>query len=309
MSPGVFGRVLKWFDILNPERKPTILFAPGVRESIYFAEEFSKSGIVAAHIDGQDVWANGKLYRSNQEVRDNVLAASKSGKCVVLCNRFVLREGIDAPWLHHCVLATCVGSLSSYIQAVGRLLRAYPGIREVTIQDHGGNWWRHGSPNADRQWAIGATANIVAGRRADELRKAPSEAKPSRCPACGMIQVWKSAVCQDCGHECRPGAKRSRIVVQTDGTLREMMGDIFKPRRTYSASNGPALWKRMYYRSKQPKAKGRTFRAAAALFAMENNWGWPDPKWPWMPYNPEDWFQRVVDVPEDMLIQEDYYDG
>jgi superfamily II DNA or RNA helicase len=303
VRPGLFARVLDWFEKLNPDHKPTILFAPGVRESIYFAEQFTLAGITAAHIDGQDVWAHGRLYESNAEVRASVLKASREGRCPVICNRFVLREGINAPWLGHCILATVFGSLSSYLQSVGRLLRASPGLSTVAIQDHGGNWWRHGSPNCDRQWYIGATAKAMNGMRTDAERsgKAP---QPSRCPACGAIQVWKSPVCQFCGHERKARVKISRPVVQMDGTLKEMTGDVWRPRRVCTRHDGPAIWKRMYFRSLQPKANGRTFRAAMALYAQENDWGWPARDWPFMPVSDYDLFLSVRDVPREMLIQE-----
>jgi superfamily II DNA or RNA helicase len=139
MRPGIFGRVLTSFEMLNPEHRPTILFAPGVRESIWFAEQFVAKGISAAHIDGDNVWVNGTLYESSRKVREDVLLASKEGRIVVLCNRFVLREGIDCPWLAHGILATVFGSLQSYLQSVGRLLRAYPGLSQVTILSREGD--------------------------------------------------------------------------------------------------------------------------------------------------------------------------
>ncbi len=304
MVPGLFGRVLDWFEKLNPQHAPTILFACGVPESIWFAEQFTQAGISAAHIDGNDVWANGRLYKSSQEVRANVLDASKNGKCQVICNRFVLREGVDAPWLAHGIFATIFGVLSSYIQSGGRLLRNHHSLQRVTIQDHGGNWWRWGSLNADRAWFIGATGSMVAGLRADQLRATSSDRKPSRCPKCGMVQVWKSAVCQGCAFECKPGAKVSRPVVQVDGTLKEMSGDIFRPHAVCRHPDGPARWKQMYFRSLQPKANGRSFRAAMALFAYENNWQWPARDWPYMPIDPIDFFKPVRDVPQDTLYQE-----
>jgi superfamily II DNA or RNA helicase len=73
MTPTIWGRVLTWFRKLTPTMRPSILFAPGVRESIFFAEEFTKAGIPAAHIDGQEVWINARLYRSSPESRAEVL--------------------------------------------------------------------------------------------------------------------------------------------------------------------------------------------------------------------------------------------
>lgn len=298
MREGIFGRVLEWFNKLNPEKKPTILFAPGVRESIWFAEQFTQAGITAAHIDGQDVWINGKLERSSKKLRQEVLDGSKTGNITVICNRFVLREGIDAPWLCHGIFATVFGSLQSYLQSCGRLLRAHPSIQSVTLQDHGGNWHRHGSLNADRAWNIAHTSTMISGMRADRLR-AKTEKEPFLCPRCRLaMNFWK---CRLCGYEVRT-PKNSRPVIQSDGTLKLMTGDIYRARPISHRPDGPAIWKRMYFRSKTEKGT-RTFKAAAALFAMENNWQWPSPSWPLMPTIETDWYRLVADVPTDRLTQ------
>jgi DNA repair protein RadD len=296
MRDGIIGRVLKWFERLNPKHKPTILFAPGVRESIWFAEQFESVGVRAAHIDGENVWLAGKLVRSSREARAEVLAKSKSGEIVVVCNRFVLREGIDAPWLEHGIFATVFGSLQTFIQSGGRLLRASPstGKTQAVIQDQGGNWWRHGSLNADREWSLEYTSATVAGMREDRLR-GKRDKEPVRCRQCGLIlNSWR---CRLCGFEVQNN-KKSRPVVQSDGTLKEMTGDIFRPRRICQKPNAEQIWERMYWRARN---SGMTFRQAIALFAQENNWGWPSRSWRLMPVEEIDFFRCVADVPVERL--------
>jgi superfamily II DNA or RNA helicase len=302
MTPGIFGRVWAAFEQLNPQRKPAVLFGPGVAESLWFAEQFCAQGVPAAHIDGDDVWLEGKLRRSDRGAREAVREGSKAGEIKVVCNRYVLREGVNWPWIEHMILAFVAGSLQTYLQVGGRGLRAHPGKTHLTVQDHGGAWWRHGSLNADRDWQLSYTSQILAGLRADALRgrKLP---QPFRCPSCGRI--WTSGQrCQPvhggCGYELPPKAKRSRPVVAADGTLKEMHGDVYRPRRIHRDPSGPKLWERMYYRSRTEKG-ARTFRAAATLFAQENDWAWPDPTWPLMPREPLDWFLLVKDVPMERL--------
>lgn len=297
MRSGIFGRVIEWFRILNPEGRPTILFAPGVPESVWFAEQFCAAGVPAAHIDGQEVWIDGEWYRNDWRMRQRVIEASRDGSIKVLCNRFVLREGIDAPWLSHGIFATVFGSVQSYLQSGGRLLRSHPGVGHVTVQDHGGNWWRHGSLNADRQWSLELTSSIAAGMREDRLRN-KLEPEPLRCPKCATILNFPKC---PCGWEPAKGWKKSRPVVQSDGTLREMTGDIYKRRPVCKRSDGPARWEKMYWRSRTEKGK-RSFRAAMALFARENNWQWPDPTWPFMPLDYGDQFRDVIDVPMHKLV-------
>jgi superfamily II DNA or RNA helicase len=302
MVGDIFGRVWEHFEKLNPEHLPTILFAPGVPESIWFAEQFTQKGVPAAHIDGQDVWVDGKLERSSRVAREKILEKSKNGEIKVLCNRFVLREGIDAPWLAHGILATVFGSLQSYLQSGGRLLRAHPSLDHVTIQDHGGNYWRHGSLNEDRHWSLDYTPGMIYGIRAERIRNKKKD-EPFRCPRCS--RVWTVGTrCQPvhggCGYELGNN-KRSRPVVSTDGSLKEMSGSAFSPRRISQKPDGPKLWERMYWRSQTDKGE-RTFAQAMALYACENNWRWPDPRWPLMPKEEIDRYRLVRDVPRDRLI-------
>lgn len=314
MRPGIWGRVYGHWKRLNPDRRPTILFAPGVPESIWFAQHFAENGVRAAHIDGQHIWLDGTLHARTDDLWDEVKEGSKDGSIPVLCNRFVLREGIDLPWLSHGILACVFGSLQSYLQSGGRLLRVYPGKDVATIQDHGGNWWRHGSLNADREWHVGMTSTEAAARRADDFvyRRCRSckayiergticpqckdrlADQPKACPECSRILL--RGRCPGCGYA---GTKFARQVVQEDGTLIPLTAEPFKPRRVYQNKDGPSLWQRMYYRARSPKWNA-TFHQAAALFAREQ-WSWPNPDWPLMPKNPDDWFRQVADVPKECL--------
>ncbi len=309
MTPTIFARVLDHWKQLNPDGKPTILFAPGVKESLWFAEQFRKAGITAAHIDGGDIsygetTGEGKdqesvTERSTRENREAIIAGSKSGAIKILCNRFVLREGLDCPWLAHSIFATVFGGLGSYLQAGGRLLRAYPGLSSVTVQDHGGNWHRHGSLNADRVWDLTYSPNVYSGLREMGMRE-KKEPEPICCPKCGMIRI-AGMECKSCGFRI---SKKSRVVVQTDGTLKEMTGDIYKPRRVARYENTEKLWEQMYHRSRTEKGD-RSFVAAEALFFHENKY-WPPRTLAFMPTNDLDWFRKVRDVPRDSLTQPAY---
>lgn len=315
MTPTLWGRVHKWFEELNPEHKPTILFAPGVRESLWFAEKFAEKGITSAHIDGANIWVDGELRPTSPELRKQVLDGSKEGRIAVVCNRFVLREGIDAPWLSHGIFATVFGSMQTYLQAGGRLLRNDGGSSHVTIQDHGGNWWRHCSLNEDIEWNVDFTNANLAGLRGKQLRNKKcrkcnenldplsgglcqqcgyiNPMEPMRCPECS--QILKQGRCHNCGWVAVSPIK-SRPVVTIDGTLKQMVGDIYRPRSICKRSDGPQIWERMYWRSRTEKG-ARTFAAAMAMFAGENNWQWPDPAWPLMPVADFDFYRLVKDVP------------
>lgn len=302
--PQLWGRVWANFEQLNPEHRATILFAPGVEESIWFAQQFCEKSVKAAHLDGDDVWMDGYFHKSTPELRAEVLDASKTGRIRVLCNRFVLREGIDAPWLSHGIFATVFGSVQSYLQSGGRLLRAFSGMDSVTVQDHGGNWWRHGSLNDDREWFLEQTQDMAYGLRSARIREG-KKSQPFRCPQCG--RTWtRGRACLTahggCGFELPPKAKFARPVVTAEGDLREMIGEVFRKRRICQKPDAIKRWTDLIlYRCRAGTKGSRTFRQAAACYAMDNEWAWPAPWWPLMPINERDWWLLVEEVPRERL--------
>lgn len=290
MRPGIFGRVFENWQRLNPDGRPAILFGPDVSGSLWFAEQFYSKGVSAAHIDADRVWINGEVHSSSQDMRDELARMSKSGEVQVVCNRFVMREGIDWPWLYHCIMATVFGSVTSYLQSGGRLLRAHPSLDHVLLQDHGGNYHRHGSLNSDREWSLGLTSHMVTSMRQDRLRE-KKEDEPIVCPSCGSVRL-RGPACLQCGLKAE---RRSRMVVQASGELKEIEGEIYKPRRVKQMPDTEKIWTQCYMRAKNSK-KGMTFRQAEGLFFYENHY-YPPRNLPFMPTHEADWFRRVGDVP------------
>ena len=298
----VFGRVVENYEILNPEHKPTLLFAPGVAESKWFAQELTRQGIVADHIDGSEIWIEGETMEANDDNRALLAERSQSGRAKVLCNRFVMREGINWPWIEHGIFATVFGSLTSYIQAGGRLLRACPerNKEKCTCQDHGGNWHRHGSLNADRQWKLEYTDRIMAGLREKRLRE-KKEPEPIVCPKCNGLRLGGKK-CPHCGYE---HTGKVRMVLQKDGSLKPMKGDIFRPQRILKPDQRiKDEWTqriKSIRRSQKETVANMTFAQARAAFARDHNWGFPPPDLPMMPTRDIDWFLPVRDVPIETL--------
>lgn len=294
MRPGVFGRVFTHYQKINPEHKPTILFGPDVAGSIYFAEQFTKQGVRAAHIDAKQIWLDGDSLESNDENREVILTMFRNGDIDVLCNRFVLREGIDLPFVAHCIFACVFGSLKTYLQAGGRAIRAHESLEHVTVQDHGGNYIRHGSLNEDRQWVLGQSGYKTTGLRQEFLREHP-EMEPIRCPKCNAMRL-SGPTCLVCGYTYN---KRSRVVVQIDGELKLREGASFRPKFVKKMHDTEEKWKRMYFRAKSERWDA-TFNQAEAMFLVENHY-YPPRDLPFMPTDPGDWFEKVRDVPRERL--------
>lgn len=317
MSPTIFGRVVQHWLRLNPQMLPTILFGPGKAESLWFAEQFAfpqmrapefqhYPAVSAAHIDGETVWCNGKSLRTSPEARRAVLEAHQAGEIKVLCNRFVMREGINMPWLRHGILATIFGSLKSYVQAGGRLLRADPasGKESVIVQDHGGNYWRHGSLNADRQWDLRATDGQISYQHAERFRSPPDGQLPPRqpfvCPQCTKVLTGKK--CIRCGWELPAAGRRSRPVIEIDGSLTLRDADVFRPRRRMKDREKAArLWESYYWRAVK-HSWNPTFIQLETTFAKENGWDYPPTDLPYMPRDRSDMLLKVRDVPREALI-------
>lgn len=301
----VFGSVVEHYEALNPNQDPTILFAPGVKESIWFAEELNYNGISAAHIDGTSCWMNGELHKKDQDLCDEIAERHKSGDIKVVCNRFVLREGINWPWVKHGIFATVFGSLTSYIQAGGRYLRAFEGKNGCTIQDHGGNWHRHGSLNSDREWDLSSNDRIESGLREMRMRN-KVEREPIQCPKCHAVRMG-GPKCWNCGFE---HITKSRRVLQKDGSLKHMNGDIYRRRRYLT--DGEKIrseWRarvKAIRRSKKPTVMNMTFAQLDATFARDHNWQFAPRDIPGMPVHDSDWFRPIAEV---MELRGDYVDA
>jgi len=296
----VFGRVLEHIPVYNPNLLPMLLFAPGVAQSKWFAQELTANGIPSAHIDGNEIWIDGDEISADDDNRKMLAERSEAGDIKCVCNRFVMREGINWPWIYHGIFATVFGSLTSYIQAGGRLLRNHSSMDHVIVQDHGGNWHRHGSLNSDREWELSYDDRIVQGLRKERL-KAKEEPEPIVCPLCNACRL-AGPECHACGHR-HTGKVRS--VLQKDGTLREMRGDIYRaPRRLEKSERIERDWVnrvRGIRKSKKSTVVGMTFSQAEVSFARDHNWQYPPRNLPEMPLEPADWFRPIQSVPPERL--------
>lgn len=293
MLPVIFGRCIEHYHIYNPDQRPSIGFADSVASSQWFAERFTAAGVPSAHIDGERIWMDGESMESSRENRRRLAEASKNGRIKTVWNRFVLREGIDWPWLYHAMFACTYGSLKAYLQSGGRLLRNHESLDHVVVQDHGGNWWRHDSLNCDREWHLDDTENQIAGERAEKFRT-KAEPEPITCPQCSAVRRG-GASCSKCGFTYKG---KKRLVIETDGSLREVRGDIYKPRKVSEAPEAHKTWIGCYFRCKR---SGKTFAQARGLFMREMNYQVPGDDFPLMPKRPADWHRKVCDVPREEL--------
>lgn len=224
----IFGSVFDEWKHLNPSAYPALLFAPSVQSSCWFAEEFLRLGVKAAHIDGEKILLpEGKklvVYPADREHREKLLEMSRTGEVAVVANRFVLREAIDMPWLYHGIFATVFGGLATYLQSVGRLQRYCSNYEYKILQCHGGSYWRHGSPNEDRHWRLGITQTEITRERIDAIVKGERQ-EGIRCAKCGCWRL-SGPVCanEECRHRSTYSVRRVRSI---SGRLKVMTGRVY----------------------------------------------------------------------------------
>lgn len=285
-TPSIFGHVLTHYHRLNPDRLPCICRCPSVATAVWMAEQFQASDVSAASLDGEEIVINGERIRSDQAAREDLMRRFDSGEINVITFRDVLREAWDFPKLFHLILASPIGSLATYLQVVGRLLRAHPSLDRVILQDHGGNFLRHGSPNSNRDWhdLWQIPPAIIAGERIEQIREKKTE-EPIVCPQCFASRL-AGPRCHHCGYQ---SPKKSRQIIQHDGTLKLVEGDVFKPHRIKVKPDTAKVWESYYFRARRA---GMSFRQARALFFLEQHY-YPPTDLPMMPVASRDWWKRA----------------
>lgn len=295
----IYASVVQTYKARNPERRPAILFAPGVAESKWFVDRLCEAGIIAAHIDGEDIYRDGQDIKRSKDAKDELIEDVRKGRVHVLCNRFVCREGVDIPELYYAALACPIGSLAAYLQVCGRILRNHESMDHVIIADHGGNARRHGSPNEDRDWNTlwqfnsrqienTRTRNVEEGNEDPGtsckkcgmmFREVPKNglcltcnedlSETYACPQCNHKHAkWPmSATCEKCGANMR--RTRKKPVIEVDGTLRYVPDEAFKDRRPKEVPGSQKLWNGIFWGHRKHKPT-RTFNQLYATFKKKH---------------------------------------
>ena len=206
--PGLTGDIVTHYHRLNPDRRPTVVFASGVQHSIHLRDEFRRSGVSAEHLDGS----------TPAEERDDILARLDRGQIDVVTNCMVLTEGWDQPAVSCAILARPTKHMGLFRQMIGRVLRPAPGKTDALVLDHAGAVFEHGFVEEPVAWTL------------DEDKRAESRAHTNRgrwsvpglttCPECAAIRMAGQA-CGSCGWKPTPKARDVEIA---DGELGRVNG-------------------------------------------------------------------------------------
>jgi superfamily II DNA or RNA helicase len=201
-KPQLVGDVVSHWHRLA-DRRPTIVFATSVAHSVHLRDEFGRSGVAAAHVDG----------KSPARERDAALAKLASGSLEVVTNCNVLTEGFDLPDIGTIVLARPTKSLGLYRQMVGRGLRPANGKPDCLVLDHAGCTMEHGFIDEPIEWTLDPDKRPQ--RPAHAARAAHRAATLVDCPECAAAR-WRGQPCPACGW--RPTTKPQSVEV-ADGEL------------------------------------------------------------------------------------------
>ena len=168
------------------EMRKTVCFAVNVQHSLHIRDEFIKSGVRAAHVDGS----------MPKPERDAVLARLASGDVDIITNCMVLTEGWDMPEVSCCILARPTRKMGLYRQMVGRVLRPAPGKVNAVVLDHSGAVFRHGFVEDRVDWTLDPDKRATSPTHARRLERGYCS-RLLECSQCGSIRIAGEA-CQHC---------------------------------------------------------------------------------------------------------------
>jgi len=102
-------------------------------------------------------------------------------------------EGFDAPCLDCAILCAAFTTVTPYLQAIGRVVRAHPGKTRAYVYDLRGAVYLHGLPEDDRAWSLEGEQGKSTAERPAGLRTcmACHAVFPpvTRCPRCGSVMI------------------------------------------------------------------------------------------------------------------------
>lgn len=278
MQCTAFSDVFDGWNENGGDERPTLLWAPGVPESRWFVNEFIKRGINAAHIDGE----------TSEDDRLRIAEGSRSGAIKIVSSFGVLREGVDWPWISYGILVQVCGAFSTFVQTVGRILRACPetGKTDAILQDHSGTWWRHGSPNEDYAWKLDCTNKSIAKKKKADVQDG-KKAEGICCPMCGGIRA-QGPTCPHCGYAHTTSVRAVRF---SDGTLKKMKGSVIKKRKITTGEQ--KNWIGCLYAAAR---SGRTLMQAKGMYHKKFGSDLPANVYPQPGNGDPNWNLRTVEV-------------
>lgn len=209
---------------------PAVAWCANVSHAKHVAEEFNAAGISAVALSGEDDAAE----------REKALAALASGQVKVITFAMLLVEGVDCPAIGAVIMLRPTMSLSSYLQVIGRGLRAVyaDGMpldtveqrlaamdagskgRRCYVLDHAGLTFKHGFADEPREWSL---EGLV--KKKGAKKKAEETIDLKQCPKCYRVHAPADDICPHCGHVYEV---KERKIEHEDGELKQITPEMRK---------------------------------------------------------------------------------
>lgn len=158
--------------------RPTLVFAANADHARELAAGLTAAGAPAVTV----------LDETNRRARAAAREGLAGGALAAVVTVRALLEGWDCPAVAAVILCQTFGTVSGYLQALGRGLRPAPGKRDLVVCDLRGAVYLHGRPTDERRWTLdgsGCTgpADGPGLRRCRDCHAVFPAA--ARCPLCG----------------------------------------------------------------------------------------------------------------------------
>ena len=179
------------------DRRPTLIFVPGVNRAKALVNTFAQAGFEAALV----------VDRTPAKQREDIFDRFKAEELPIIINCAVLKEGIDLPVATNLILATDPQNVTTLDQCIGRVLR--PAIYKdgtkkttATVYDLTGCVDRHGRPE-ERDYTAEDLELPTMSTGVVPMKECPSK-------SCDIKSLISATVCP-CG--CEFDINKRRIIV------------------------------------------------------------------------------------------------
>lgn len=154
-------------------------FVPTLELAYQTADRFNLADIPAIVVDG----------KTPKRTRDRAVSDLQDGYIKMIVNYNTMTEGVDVASAQTCILARRCHHTGTYLQGVGRVLRAFPGKWHAILLDLVGASIVHGLPHIDREYSLAGRAISASDK------KAPIK----RCSECSEENPLHALECEMCG--------------------------------------------------------------------------------------------------------------
>lgn len=212
-----------------------IVFCSDKSHASNVAAEFNTAGIPAANLDGS----------ISETLRKARLSAHRSGELLVLTSIQVLTEGYNDPSVSSAIMARGFSSMGAWIQAIGRVVRPFPGKERAVCIDLRGSVYDWGLPDTDREYSLEGKAMRPKQDTGDAVRQC------SGCFRIFLSAAYSEATCPGCGKKSAgkqdPRIRREELARvsagHTQGKRNEYLAQLRAEAKAKGYKSGWAAWK------------------------------------------------------------------